>query len=450
MHLHILGICGTFMGGIAVLAREAGHIVEGSDKNVFPPMSTQLASIGIALHEGYDAEVLSKKLDCVVVGNVMSRGNPVIEHLLDAGIPYTSGPQWLAEQVLCDRHVLAIAGTHGKTTTSSMLAWILEYAGLQPGFLIGGVPLDFGVSARLGDSRYFVVEADEYDTAFFDKRSKFVHYRPRTLVLSNLEYDHADIFPDMAAIRRQFHHLVRTVPGRGKIIAHADSDEIDTVLAMGCWSQIEKYGAQNSVWSVDGDSGSITVNHSSAQNESVTGPFDWPGVHYRHNALAACAAASHVGVSLRQSVAALGCWRGVRRRLEQVGKAREITVYDDFAHHPTEIAATLQALRSQIGSTGRVIAVFEPRSNSMKLGVHATALGAALTGADMSFLYQPPGLKWNLAKATVDTGRPVFIASDIEALCTAIVGQLRAGDSVVVMSNGAFDGLPGRLFAALQ
>ncbi|MDH3587872.1 MAG: UDP-N-acetylmuramate:L-alanyl-gamma-D-glutamyl-meso-diaminopimelate ligase [Gammaproteobacteria bacterium] len=451
MHLHILGICGTFMGGIAVLAREAGHQVSGSDRNVFPPMSTQLQALGIPMHQGYDADALSPPPDNVVVGNVMSRGSPVIEYLLDHDLPFSSGPQWLAEHVLRDRHVLAVAGTHGKTTTASMLAWILEYAGRKPGFLIGGVPVDFGVSARLGESKYFVVEADEYDTAFFDKRSKFVHYRPRTLIMTNLEYDHADIFPDMASIRQQFHHLVRTVPGNGRIIAHANSDEIHRVLAMGCWTPVEAYGADDSMWSVTGTSDSITVQFGKNENnESATGILNWPGIHNRHNALAACAAARHIGISLAESLAALACWRGVRRRLEIVGSARGVTVYDDFAHHPTEIAATLNALHSQGAAENRLIAIFEPRSNSMKLGTHAAALGGALSPADLSFVFRPPDLGWDLAAAVAGCASPVGVESDIDALLSAVIAELHAGDRVVIMSNGAFGGLPRRLLAALQ
>ncbi|MBT8137835.1 MAG: UDP-N-acetylmuramate:L-alanyl-gamma-D-glutamyl-meso-diaminopimelate ligase [Gammaproteobacteria bacterium] len=449
MHLHILGICGTFMGGVAVLAREAGHRVSGSDQNVYPPMSTQLESLGIPLHEGFDAAVLTPAPDAVVVGNVMSRGSEVVEHLLDAGLPYTSGPQWLAEHVLRGRHVLAVAGTHGKTGTASMLAWILEHAGLEPGFLIGGVPVDFGVSARLGNSEYFVVEADEYDTAFFDKRSKFVHYRPRTLALTNLEYDHADIFPDIAAIRRQFHHLVRTVPGSGLIIAHDESAELRKVLDMGCWSPVATYGSAASEWQVSGAAGSIEVTRNDASgSHAARAAFAWPGTHNLHNALAACVAASHVGVSPEQSLAALACWRGVRRRLELAGTAGGVTVYDDFAHHPTEIAATLQALRSSCDAGQRVIALFEPRSNSMKQGVHAAALGDSFAAADKSFVFQPPGVGWDIAAALADAG--VEVVADDALFLQRVISALQPGDQVAVMSNGAFGGMPRRLLQALQ
>ncbi len=445
MHLHILGICGTFMGGLAALARAAGHTVSGSDQSVFPPMSTQLEALGIPMHRGYDAGALSPPPDLVVVGNVMSRGSPVIEHMLNEGIAYTSGPQWLSEHVLRDRHVLAVAGTHGKTSTASMIAWILECAGLAPGFLIGGAPLDFSESARLGQSPYFVVEADEYDTAFFDKRSKFVHYRSRTLVVTSLEYDHADIFEDMAAIRRQFHHLVRTVPGNGTIIAHADSAEIDRVLAQGCWTPVQRYGLEGSDWTVSGSDGQLTIANA---NEQASGAFHWPGTHNRLNALAACAAAHAVGVPLAQSVAALGKWQGVRRRLEKLGERRGVTVYDDFAHHPTEIAATLQALRSSIGEA-RLIAVFEPRSNSMKAGAHRASLAQAFVQADSAWVFRSPDVEWDLDAALEAAPIPVATAGDLEELLERIVAGLRQGDHIVVMSNGSFGGLPQRLLRAL-
>lgn len=446
MKIHILGICGTFMGGIAVLAREAGHEVSGSDRNVFPPMSTQLQQLGIPLHEGYSGAALDGPLDSVVVGNVMSRGNEAVEHLLNQRLAYTSGPQWLARHVLGGRHVLAVAGTHGKTSTASMLAWILECAGLAPGFLIGGVPVDFGVSARLGGSQYFVVEADEYDTAFFDKRSKFVHYRPTTLLMTNLEFDHADIFPDLDAICRQFHHLVRTVPGNGRILTHAASAALEQVLAMGCWTPVERYDEAGSDWCGSLENGELVVRHG---NETARGRFDWPGRHNRLNAVAACAAAAAVGVPVATSVAALGRWRGVRRRLEKVGTAAGVTVYDDFAHHPTEIAATLEALRS-LQRSGRLIAVFEPRSNSMIMGTHRAALPAAFAGADEAYVLRPPELNWDLDAALRDTGAPVHIIASTEALLQRLQQQTEAGDDVVLMSNGAFDGLPRRLLSALQ
>ena len=445
MHLHILGICGTFMGGLAVLARAAGHRVSGSDQNVFPPMSTQLEALQIPLHAGYDAQALAPPPDLVVVGNVMSRGSPVVEHMLDAGLAYTSGPQWLSEHVLRDRHVLAVAGTHGKTSTASMLAWILECAGLEPGFLIGGVPVDFGISARLGQSPYFVVEADEYDTAFFDKRSKFVHYRSRTLVMTSLEYDHADIFDDMAAIRRQFHHLVRTVPGNGRIVAHADSAEIDRVLARGCWTPVERYATEGSDWAVQGGDGRITVTRDGAR---ASGAFRWPGTHNRLNAAAACAAAHAVGVPLAQSIEALGSWQGVRRRLEKLGVRRGITVYDDFAHHPTEIAATLEAVRSDIGRA-RLVAVFEPRSNSMRAGVHGAHLAQSFACADRAYVFRSHDLQWDVDAALEGAPTETATVGDLDELLGRLAAELVDGDHVVVMSNGSFGGLPQRLLAAL-
>lgn len=447
MKLHILGICGTFMGGIAALARAAGHEVSGSDSGVFPPMSTQLEQLGIELHDGYDAAALGDDLDAVVVGNVMSRGNPAVEHMLAQRMPYVSGPEWLARHVLSGRHVLAVAGTHGKTSTASMLAWVLDRAGLDPGFLIGGVPVDFGVSARLGSGDYFVVEADEYDTAFFDKRSKFVHYRPATLVITNLEYDHADIFPDLAAICRQFHHLVRTVPGNGRIIVHADSPAIDDVLAMGCWTPVWRYDEARGDWSVrEAGQGRIAIAHG---DQALDSSFAWPGRHNRLNALAASAAAQAVGVDLRTSLAALASWRGVRRRLEQAGRAGDITVYDDFAHHPTEIAATLEALRGVVGD-GRLTAVFEPRSNSMKMGVHRAQLANAFGAADRVLLFEPPQLQWNLAAALRGAHPALEIVTDYDELLARVAVSAAPGDHVVFMSNGAFGGLPGRLVELLK
>ncbi|MBT8144474.1 MAG: UDP-N-acetylmuramate:L-alanyl-gamma-D-glutamyl-meso-diaminopimelate ligase [Gammaproteobacteria bacterium] len=445
MRVNILGICGTFMGGIASLAREAGHAVRGADSNVYPPMSTQLERLGIPLHDGLGADALEGDSDVVVVGNVMSRGNAAVEHMLDHGLRYQSGPQWLYENVLHDRHVLAVAGTHGKTSTASMLASILEAAGLQPGFLIGGVPIDFNCSARLGASRYFVVEADEYDTAFFDKRSKFVHYHPRTLVVTNLEFDHADIFDDMAAIRRQFHHLVRTVPGQGRIIAHAGSDEFDRVLDQGCWTPVERYGETKTDWQVGQNGDQLVVRH---DDQEYTHRFGWPGRHNRLNALAAIAAAHHVGVSVEQSLAALGDWQGVRRRLDKQGTVNDITIYDDFAHHPTEIAATLEALRAAIGKQ-RLVAVFEPRSNSMKAGVHSDTLGAAFGQADLAFVLEPPGFSWDLRAAVADAPIKIEVLTDLAQLESRLCTVLRPGDHCVNMSNGSFDGLPQRLLTLL-
>ncbi|MGH8257668.1 MAG: UDP-N-acetylmuramate:L-alanyl-gamma-D-glutamyl-meso-diaminopimelate ligase, partial [Steroidobacteraceae bacterium] len=393
MHIHILGICGTFMGGVAALARAAGHEVSGSDRNVYPPMSTQLAALGIELHEGYDAGQLALQPDVLVVGNVMTRGMPVIEAMLDRGLPYTSGPAWLADAVLRERWVLAVAGTHGKTTTSSLLAWILEDAGLAPGFLIGGVPENFGASARLGGSPLFVIEADEYDTAFFDKRAKFIHYRPRTLVLNNLEYDHADIYADLAAIEQQFRHLVRTVPSSGRILCNAGDGNLAGVLSAGCWTPVEQFGAVDADWAVqaprDGDFSRFEVLH---QGRTM-GEVRWSliGAHNADNALAALAAARHAGVPIACGIEALGRFRGVARRMQLRGEAAGVKVYDDFAHHPTAIATTLDGLRRRVGR-GRIVAVLEPRSATMRLGVHRSTLAGALAGADEVWLYAPPDL----------------------------------------------------------
>ena len=451
MHIHILGICGTFMGGIALLARAAGHEVSGSDTNVYPPMSTQLEAAGIALREGYHAEHLQPAPDQVVVGNALSRGNAAVEYLLDRALPYTSGPQWLAEQVLKDRWVLAVAGTHGKTTTSSMLAWILEYAGLNPGFLIGGVPNNFGVSARLGGTPFFVVEADEYDTAFFDKRSKFVHYRPRTAILNNLEFDHADIFSDLAAIQRQFHHLVRTVPGSGRIISNADDANLAEVLAMGCWTPVENVtatatAAQWQARKLSADGSRFEVMCAGALQGTVA--WSQLGDHNVHNALAAIAAARHAGVPTAQSIAALAEFQGVKRRMELRGVVGGVTVYDDFAHHPTAIETTLAGLRRKIGDA-RILAVLEPRSNTMRLGVHRAAIAPALAQADRVWLYEPPDLGWNLDDVAQAATVPTAVLPSVDALVAAIVAEARAGDHIIVMSNGGFGGIHGKLLAAL-
>ena len=451
MHIHILGICGTFMGGIALLARAAGHEVSGSDTNVYPPMSTQLEAAGIKLQEGYCADHLRPAPDQVVVGNALSRGNAAVEYMLDQGLPYTSGPQWLAEHVLKDRWVLAVAGTHGKTTTSSMLAWILKYAGLDPGFLIGGVPIDFGVSARLGAAPFFVVEADEYDTAFFDKRSKFVHYRPRTAILNNLEFDHADIFADVAAIQRQFHHLVRTIPGNGLIVSNADDANLGTVLEMGCWTPVENVTAtatpaQWQARKLSADGGCFEVLCAG----SVQGTVEWNqlGDHNVHNALAAIAAARHAGVPTAQAIAALGKFQGVKRRMEIRGIARGATVYDDFAHHPTAIETTLAGLRRKIGDA-RILAVLEPRSNTMRLGVHRAAIAPALALADRVWLYEPPDLGWNLADVAAAAQPQTDVLPSIDALVSAVVAEARPGDHIIIMSNGGFGGIHGKLLAAL-
>ena len=451
MNIHILGICGTFMGGLALLAREAGHAVSGSDAGVYPPMSTQLAAAGIALREGYDAAHLQPPPDCVVVGNALSRGNPAVEHVLNLGIPYTSGPQWLAEHVLAGRWVLAVAGTHGKTTTAGLLAWILEAAGLEPGFLIGGVPGNFGVSARLGRTPFFVVEADEYDTAFFDKRSKFVHYRPRTLVLNNLEYDHADIFPDLTSIQRQFHHLLRTVPGNGLVVSHGADPNLAQVLAMGCWTPVETVA-------VEADSGwQAHLLEPDGSRFQVQAPDDapvevqWPmaGAHNVHNALAAIAAARHAGVPVAEAAQALARFQGIRRRLEVRGCAGGVTVYDDFAHHPTAIAATLQGLRARVGRA-RILALLEPRSNTMRMGVHRDTLAGSLSGADRVWLYHPADLGWDLEEVRAGVGAHARIGGDVDVLVDEVVGEALPGDHVLIMSNGAFGGIHEKLLAALE
>ncbi len=450
MKLHILGICGTFMGGIARLAVEAGHEVSGSDANVYPPMSDQLRALGIPVHEGYDPAVLDPAPDMVVVGNVMRRGMPVIEALLDRGLPYTSGPQWLAEHILQGRWVLAVAGTHGKTTTSSLLAWILEHAGLAPGFLIGGVPENFGVSARLGAAPFFVVEADEYDTSFFDKRAKFVHYRPRTLVINNLEFDHADIYDSLADIQRQFHHLLRTVPGSGRVLRPQDAPAIDTVLEMGCWTPVETLGIDAGDWQArllvaDGSAFEVRIG-----GEPV-GVVEWPliGRHNVANALAALAAARHAGVPPATAIEALAGFRSVKRRLQLRGEIDGIAVYDDFAHHPTAIATTLEGLRARVGDAARIVAVLEPRSNTMRAGVHRDALAEALEAADRVVLYDPGDLAWDAAAALAPLGERAQVYTDLDVLLSSLVEGTRSGDRILIMSNGGFGGLHDRLLEAL-
>ena len=453
MHVHIIGICGTFMGGIAALAQAAGHRVTGSDRSVYPPMSTQLAALGIELIEGYDPVQLDLDPDIVVVGNVMSRGNPLIERLLDSGLPYTSGPQWLAEHLLLGRWTLAVAGTHGKTTTTSMLAWILDHAGLDPGFLIGGVPGNFGRSARLGGGAHFVVEADEYDTAFFDKRAKFVHYRPRTVVLNNLEYDHADIYPDVAAIQQQFHLLMRTVPGGGRLVVNAAEPRLDEVLAMGCWTPLERFTSRagpGANWTArldaqDGSTFTVLLDGREA------GQVAWPlaGLHNVDNALAAIAAARHAGVEPAAAAAALGEFSGVRRRMEVRGVVGGITIYDDFAHHPTAIRSTLDGLRRRVGGE-RIVAVLEPRSNTMKRGVHRDELAASLAAADRVWLYRPADLGWDLGAVAAGIGPQAALADEVDALTRALASELQEGDHVLIMSNGSFEGLHERLLAALR
>jgi UDP-N-acetylmuramate: L-alanyl-gamma-D-glutamyl-meso-diaminopimelate ligase len=452
MHVHILGICGTFMGGIAAIARAAGHKVTGSDRNVYPPMSTQLAELGIGITEGFDESQLDPRPDVVVVGNVMARGAPVIEALLDGNIPYASGPEWLAREVLRDRWVLAVAGTHGKTTTSSLLAQLLDHAGLAPGFLIGGVPGNFNVSARLGAGPFFVIEADEYDTAFFDKRAKFVHYRPRTLILNNLEYDHADIYPDLDSIRRQFHHLVRTVPGSGRIVVNAADANLAQTLAMGCWTPTESFGrGAGALWSARAPAGSDYSRFELLHGGVALGEVNWNqlGGHNVDNALAAVAAARHAGVPVARSIEGLAAFRGVRRRMELVGEAAGVRVYDDFAHHPTAITTTIDGLRRRIGNA-RLIAVLEPRSNTMRLGVHRDSLAPSLAGADATWLYAPPDLGWDIGSVTGPLGSRAHSAATIEGLLDDLDAHLRPGDQVLVMSNGGFGGLHRKLLDRLR
>ncbi|NOH80970.1 UDP-N-acetylmuramate:L-alanyl-gamma-D-glutamyl-meso-diaminopimelate ligase [Vibrio sp. RE86] len=448
MHIHILGICGTFMGGAAVLARQLGHKVTGSDANVYPPMSTLLESQGIDIIEGFDPSQLDPAPDLVVIGNAMSRGNPCVEHVLNTNLRYTSGPQWLQEFLLHDRWVLAVSGTHGKTTTSSMLAWILEDCGYQPGFLVGGVLGNFGVSARLGESMFFVVEADEYDSAFFDKRSKFVHYHPRTLVMNNLEFDHADIFDDLEAIKRQFHHLVRTVPGNGRILAPKQSDEIQDVLERGCWSETEFSGDQGE-WQAEkrvADGSEFDVLF---QGEKV-GIVKWDlvGDHNVDNALMAIASARHVGVTPDLACESLAKFINTKRRLELKGEVNGVTVYDDFAHHPTAIELTLGGLRNKVGSD-KIIAVLEPRSATMKRGVHKDTLAASLNQADEVFLYQPDNIDWSVDDIVNQCTQAAQASSDINQLVDNIVNQAESGSHILVMSNGGFEGIHGKLLDKL-
>lgn len=467
MHIHILGICGTFMGGVAALAREAGHRVTGCDAGVYPPMSDQLRALGIELIEGFGTEQLALKPDIFVVGNVVSRarlpdGNPkfpLMEAILEAGLPYTSGPQWLAENVLQGRHVLAVAGTHGKTTTTSMLAWVLECAGQQPGFLVGGVPLNFGVSARLGagtrptagagpvgSAPLFVIEADEYDTAFFDKRSKFVHYRPRTAILNNLEFDHADIFDDLAAIERQFHHLVRTVPPSGRVVVNGLEESLARVLHTGCWSETSSFGAAVSDFTAEGPPDAFDV----LQRGQCVARVEWAlsGVHNQLNALAAIAAAAHVGVAPAVAAAALGSFQNVRRRMELRGVVRGITVYDDFAHHPTAMRTTLDGLRQRVGPQARILVAFEPRSNTMKLGTMKAQLPWALENANQVFCHTA-GLDWDTAAALTPLGAQAHTAPDIATLVAQITQAAQPGDYILCMSNGAFGGIHSLLLQAL-
>ena len=468
MHIHILGICGTFMGGVAALAREAGHRVTGCDAGVYPPMSDQLRALGIELIEGYGADQLSLKPDMFVIGNVVSRARladgapkfPLMEAILDAGAPYISGPQWLLENVLQGRHVLAVAGTHGKTTTTSMLAWILERAGLSPGFLVGGVPLNFGISARLGTQAagqqrsLFVIEADEYDTAFFDKRSKFVHYRPRTAVLNNLEFDHADIFDDLAQIERQFHHLVRTVPASGRVVVNGLEESLQRVLAQGCWSEVRSFGSTVSDFTAHGEASDFEVQ----QRGKTVGRVRWAlsGTHNQLNALAAIAAADHVGVAPRQACEALAGFQNVRRRMEVRGTVQRgggaMTVYDDFAHHPTAIRTTVDGLRRQLDAAGksgqRIVAIFEPRSNTMKLGTMKSQLPWSLEHADLAICHTG-GLDWDAAEALAPLGARARVAGSIDEVVAQVMAAAQPGDHLLCMSNGGFGGVHARLLAAL-
>lgn len=450
MHIHILGICGTFMGSLAILARAQGHKVTGSDQNVYPPMSDLLTEQGIELIQGYDPAQLTPRPDMVVIGNAMKRGNPCVEAVLNQGIPYTSGPQWLHDHVLPERWVLAVAGTHGKTTTAGMLAWILEDCGYQPGFLIGGVPGNFDVSATLGNSPFFVIEADEYDCAFFDKRSKFVHYSPRTLLLNNLEFDHADIFENLAAIEKQFHHLVRVVPGDGKIIAPAQDANLKQVLSMGCWSE-EEYTGDNARWQaekVTNDCGEFDVRY----DGEISGRVTWGlvGEHNMQNALMAVAAAHHVGVPVAEACRALGKFINARRRLELRGEVNGISVYDDFAHHPTAILATLQALRSKVGGTARILVVLEPRSNTMKMGISKDDIAPALGRADEVFIFQPANIPWLVSEITERCVQPAYWSGDLDTLTNMVAEHAQPGDHILVMSNGSFGGIHDKLLEKLK
>ena len=456
MHLHILGICGTFMGGLAAIAHAAGHTVTGCDANVYPPMSDQLRALGIELTEGWDASQIDCQPDMFVVGNVVTRGNPLLEAILDRNLPYTSGPQWLADNVLHDKWVLAVAGTHGKTTTSAMLAWILDDANMNPGFLIGGIPQNFTLSARLTDTPFFVIEADEYDTAFFDKRSKFVHYRPRTVVLNNLEYDHADIFPDLAAIETQFHHLMRTVPGNGLVVSNGREASLERVFERGLWTPVERFGGANPNGRAEG-AGGWTAGEADAGgsfdvffNSTLQGRVKWDliGEHNRMNAIAAIAAARHSGVPAATAIDALARFENVKRRMETRGAVHGITVYDDFAHHPTAITTTLEGLRARVGSA-RILAVLEPRSNTMKLGIMKAALPDSLTAADQVYCYGA-NLGWDAAEALAPLGDKARVFDDLDQLVSQLVADARTGDHVLMMSNGGFGGIHAKLLNALR
>ncbi|CAM4196318.1 MULTISPECIES: UDP-N-acetylmuramate:L-alanyl-gamma-D-glutamyl-meso-diaminopimelate ligase [Vibrio] len=447
MHIHILGICGTFMGGAAVLAKQLGHKVTGSDANVYPPMSTLLESEGVEIIQGYDPQQLEPRPDLVVIGNAMSRGNPCVEYVLDNNLKYTSGPQWLQDFLLQDRWVLAVAGTHGKTTTSSMLSWILDDCGYEPGFLVGGVLGNFGQSARLGKSMFFVVEADEYDSAFFDKRSKFVHYHPRTLVMNNLEFDHADIFDDLEAIKRQFHHLVRTVPSNGRILAPADDSALNDVLSRGCWSETEFTHKDWQAKKLHADGSHFEVYFEQKKVGEVQ--WDLVGDHNVNNALMAIAAARHVGVVPDLACEALARFINTKRRLELKGEVHGITVYDDFAHHPTAVELTLDGLRNKVGEQ-RILAVLEPRSSTMKMGVHKDTLAASLGLADKVYLYQPDTIQWSVKDVAKQCSQPTYTSDSVDDIVKELVAEARSGDHILIMSNGGFEGIHGKLLDALQ
>ncbi len=452
MHIHILGICGTFMGSLAVIAKQLGHTVSGSDMNVYPPMSTQLEMTGIELMSGYSVDHIFPLPDQIIVGNVMGRGNEVVEYLLNNHIPFTSGPAWLHDHVLKDRWVLAVAGTHGKTTTSSMLAWILESAGLKPGFLIGGVPENFDYSSRLGDSKYFVIEADEYDTAFFDKRSKFVHYCPHTLVLNNLEFDHADIFDDLDAIKRQFHHLIRILPSDGKLIINLDDQNIQDVIDMGCWTPTESFSTMNAAATWFADDVDLQNSQFTLQQNNKPrglGALEIFGRHNMANAIAAIAAAQHAGVYVEDALQALTTFAGVKRRLEHKGTFNGISIYDDFAHHPTEIAATISAFRGQ-RPDGRIITIFEPRSNSMRLGIHVEHLAKAFDDADKVFIFEPKDLQWSIHDVTNNIKPDTKIFSTVDDIILDLLNEIKQGDNVLILSNGSFDGLSEKLVMQLS
>lgn len=449
MHIHILGICGTFMGGVALLARELGMTVSGSDANVYPPMSDQLEAAGIELQQGYLPEHLDPAPDLIVMGNAMSRGNPAVEYALNKGLPYISGPQWLAENVLQGKWVLAVSGTHGKTSTSSLLAWILEDAGMEPGFLIGGVPGNFGKTARLGNTPFFVIEADEYDTAFFDKRSKFVHYHPRTLVINNLEFDHADIFDDLAAIQKQFHHVVRTVPSEGLLITPSHDDAIEKVIRMGCWTPQQTIGlneGQLQANNISDDGGQFDVVYAGKQEGSVN--WSLLGQHNVCNALAAIAAARHVGVTIKQACEALASFKGIKRRMELLGEVRGVRVYDDFAHHPTAIATTINGLRKNIGDR-KLIAILDPRSNTMKMGIHQQALADSLQEADRVILFEDAHVAMSLDTVAEQLGDTAIVKTTVDDIISMVCTEAQQGDEVLIMSNGGFDGIHQRLLQAL-